>query len=179
MLICEVQQTSNLGQSVMPDDQNGDALPEEVWDANISAALDELRPDYQPRPTPGLFRELAANRYAMCCAGPYFALEHWWLTEPHAEPSHRERFVTLSNVGSTVRICYGNQEELLARGESCILPAAIGDVHILPDGLAELVVCFVPELHHDVIEPLRRAGYSDEAIASLGEVPVVASTSRL
>jgi mannose-6-phosphate isomerase len=60
-LIFEVQQTSNLGQSVMPDDQNGNALPVEVWDANINAALDEIHTDYQPCPTAGPFRERRAN----------------------------------------------------------------------------------------------------------------------
>jgi mannose-6-phosphate isomerase len=162
----------------MPNDQNGNALPVEVWDANINAALDELRMDYQPRPTAGLSLERGANRYAVSCAGLHFALERWSLIEPHVEPSHPQRFLTLSNVGSTVRICYGDQEELLARGESCILPAAIGEVRLVPLGTAELIVCYVPELQRDVIEPLRRAGHSDKAICLLGEIPVEALISQ-
>lgn len=90
-LIFEVQQTSNLGRTVMPNDQNGNALPVEVWDANINAALDELRMDYQPRPTAGLSLERGANRYAVSCAGLHFALERWSLIEPHVEPSHPQR----------------------------------------------------------------------------------------
>ncbi len=177
-LIVEVQQTSDLGQSVMPDDGNGNALPVDVWEANINAALDQLRTHYQPRPTTGLLREEGANRYTVCCAGPHFTLEHWSLTEPHREPAQRERFRTLSNVGSPVRLLYGSHEELLARGESCVLPAALGEVRIVPRETADLIVCYVPELQRDVIEPLRRAGHSDEAMCSLGELPVAALTRQ-
>lgn len=177
-LIFEVQQTSNLGQNVMPDDQHGSALPVVVWEANINAALDELRTDYQPRPSAGLVRKHGANRYTVCCAGPHFALERWSLTEPHVEPSHPWHFLTLSNVGDTVRIRYGDNEELLARGESCILPAVIGKVQIVPHRTADLIVSYVPDLQRDVVEPLRRAGHSNEAIRSLGEIPVEALTAQ-
>src|SRR3712207_5160189 len=42
-LIFEVQQTSDLGQSVMPTDLYGNPLPKGEWEENINAALDELR----------------------------------------------------------------------------------------------------------------------------------------
>ncbi|MGB3634911.1 MAG: type I phosphomannose isomerase catalytic subunit, partial [Rubrobacteraceae bacterium] len=48
-LVFEVQQTSDLGQFVMPEDLYGNRLPEEEWDANIEATLDELKKDYEPR----------------------------------------------------------------------------------------------------------------------------------
>ena len=53
-LILEVQQTSDLGQFVMPFDLYGNRLDEEEWDANIEATLDELKTDILPRPNPGL-----------------------------------------------------------------------------------------------------------------------------
>ena len=56
-LILEVQQTSDLGQFVMPFDLYGNRLDEEEWDANIEATLDELKTDYLPRPNPGLVLE--------------------------------------------------------------------------------------------------------------------------
>ena len=98
-LILEVQQTSDLGQFVMPFDLYGNRLDEEEWDANIEATLDELKTDFLPRPNPGLVLEDDANRRVLCCAGPHFALERWTLTEPHTEPAHPRRFFTLSNVG--------------------------------------------------------------------------------
>ncbi len=53
-LIFEVQQTSDLGQSVMPTDLYGNRLSEEQWRANIDATLAELKTDYLPAPNPGL-----------------------------------------------------------------------------------------------------------------------------
>ena len=173
-LVFEVQQTSDLGQFVTPDDLYGNRLDEESWEANINAALDELRTDYHPRPNPGLVLEDGPNRRTLGCAGPYFALERWTLSEAHVEPSHPERCLTLSNVGEGVRLEYGGGEEALARGESCVLPAAIGEVRVVPgeSGGASLVACYVPDLARDVVTPLRELGYSETEIQSLGEIPL-------
>lgn len=171
-LVFEVQQTSDLGQFVTPEGLYGEPLDEETWEANIEAALDELRPDYRPRPNPGLVLESRPNRRVLCCAGPYFALERWTLTEPYAEPAHPERCLTLSNVGDTARIEYVGGVESLERGESCILPAAIGEVRIVPGGESSLISCYVPNLERDIVAPLREAGYPDEEIRALGEIDV-------
>jgi mannose-6-phosphate isomerase len=172
-LILEVQQTSDLGQFVMPFDLYGNRLEEEEWDANIEATLDELKTDYLPHPNPGLVLEDAANRRVLCCAGPHFALEHWTLAETHTEPSHPRRFLTLSNVGEEpVELAYEGGSEALGRAESCVLPAAIGEVRIIPTREASLVACYVPDLESDVIGPLREAGYPDEEIRALGEVGI-------
>nr|MDQ3317234.1 mannose-6-phosphate isomerase [Actinomycetota bacterium] len=110
----------------------------------------------------------------LCCAGPHFALERWTLTQTRVEPSHPRRSLTLSNVGDPVRIDYEDGTETLGRAQSCILPAAIGEVSVTPGeaGEASLVACYVPDLDLDVLGPLREAGYSDEEIRTLGEVDV-------
>lgn len=170
-LILEVQQTSDLGQFVMPDDLYGNPLDEDTWEANIQATLDELKTDYLPRPNPGLALENGPNQRRVCCAGPYFALERWNFSEPYTEPSHPWRCVTLSNVGDDVTLEYAGGVEALGRAESCVLPAAIGEVRVLPGGEeADLVACYVPDLDRDVVLPLREAGHSDEEIRTLGEV---------
>jgi mannose-6-phosphate isomerase len=172
-LIAEVQQTSDLGQFVMPEDLYGNRLGEGEWDANIEATLDELKTDFMPRPNPGLALEGDANRRVLCCAGPHFALERWNLKGPHTEPAHPRRFVTLSNVGeSGVEVEYEGGTERLGRAESCILPAAIGEARVVPDGEASVVACYVPDPKEDVVGPLREAGHTDEEIRSLGEVDV-------
>src|SRR5215203_4946771 len=90
---------------------------------------------------------------------PYFALEHWTLTETHTEPSHLRRFLTLSNVGGgPVELAYEGGSVTLGLAESCILPAAIGEVRV-GTGEASLVACYVPDLERDVISPLRETGY--------------------
>lgn len=174
-LIFEVQQTSDLGQSVMPEDLYGNPLDEETWEANIDAALDELRTHYQPLPNPGLALEdgpAAINRRILCCVGPYFALERWTLREPYTEPPHPQRFLTLSNVGDPVSLEYAGGTEHLEHAESCILPAATGEVRLAPEGEASLIVCYVPNLEEDIVALLRGAGHSDEEIRALGEIAV-------
>ena len=176
ILIAEIQQTSDLGQFVTPTDLYGERLDEETWDANINAALDELKTNYLPLPNEGLpieGDEPSPNRRVMGCAGPYFALERWTLTEPYIEPSHPRRCLLLSNVGEgAVTLEYGSGTEVLGRAESCVLPAAIGEVRVVPDAgeEASLVACYVPDLGTDVVGPLRGAGHTDEEIAALGEV---------
>ena len=171
-LVFEVQQTSDLGQFVMPEDLYGNRLDEEEWNANIEATLDELKTDYRPRPNPGLVLEDGVNHRVLCCAGPHFALERWTLREAYAEPSHPRRCTTFSCVGGTVDIECDDGAEQLESGESCILPAAIGEVNVVPEGEAGLVVCYVPDLEREVISPLRVAGCTDEEIGALGEVDV-------
>jgi len=171
-LIFEIQQTSDLGQNVMPEDLYGRRLSEDEWNANITATLAELKTDFLPHPNPGLARTAGANRYRVGCASHHFALERWSLAERHHEPAHSERCLTISNVGDQVRIEFADGTETLSRAESCVIPAALGEFEIVPEGTSDLIVCYVPVLGRDVVKPLRDAGYSDEAIAALGEVPI-------
>ena len=174
-LIFEIQQTSDLGQSVMPADLYGNQHSPEQWDANIEAALAELRREPLPRPHPGLARPSPepGNRLVIGAAGPYFALERWTLSEPHVEPGRPDRALLLTNVGEPVRLSFDGGEETLERAESCILPAALGEVTIQPTSDdSSLIACYLPDLERDVIGPLRAAGHGDEQIRALGEVAV-------
>lgn len=173
-LVFEVQQTSDLGQMVMPTDLYGNRHSEEQWHANIHATLDELKNHYHPVPNPGLEICEGRNSRRICCAGPYFALERWTLVEPITEASHPHRCTTLSNIseqaGDRVHLVYNGGTEILHPGESCILPAAIGDVQISPDREAILIACYLPRFPEDVVEPLQQAGYNHEQIQALGEI---------
>ena len=173
-LVFEVQQTSDLGQFVTPTSLYGERLDDETWRSNIEAALDELRPDYLPRPNPGLVLQDGENRRVFGCAGPHFVLERWTLTEPLTEPSHPYRCLTLSNVGGPALIEYEGGTETLGSGESCVLPAVIGEVRVAPHEVSEasLISCYIPDLERDVVAPLREAGYSDEEIRALGKVGI-------
>ncbi|MBW4607842.1 MAG: class I mannose-6-phosphate isomerase [Hassallia sp. WJT32-NPBG1] len=175
-LIFEVEQTSDLAEDVMPSDMQGNSRSEDEWEKCINATLDELRTHYQPRPNAGLLLREGANRYVLTCAGPYFALERWTLTEAHIEPDHPWRCMTISNVATPVRIEYRGGSETLATGESCIIPAALSGVRIVPtqpqEGAASLIVCYVPDLERDIVTPLRKVGHSDEEIRALGEVGI-------
>ncbi len=171
-LIFEIQQTSDLTQTVMPVDLYGRRLTDDEWDANIEATLAELKTDFLPRPIPGLEWTLGDNRYRVGCASKHFALERWTLNETRTESAHQGRCLTISNVGDTVRIDHAGGREVLDRGESCVIPAALSEYSIVPERVGDLVVCYVPDLGRDVVQPLRDAGHADDAIAALGDVPI-------
>lgn len=169
-LVFEVQQTSDLGQTVMPTGLYGNPLLEATWEANIREVLDELRTHYQPEPNPGLTIEEGENLRIIGCAGPHFALERWKLNGPRREPSHPRRCLVLTNVGESVRLEHAGGAEQLGRAESCVLPAAIGEVRVVPQNRSDLIACYVPDLEQDIIQPLRTAGYGPDEIGRLGEV---------
>ncbi len=174
-LIFEIQQTSDLAQSVMPTDLAGNRLADDVWDRNIAATLAELKTDYLPVPHAGLKKlNLAANgnRFVVGAAGPHFALERWSLVAPHREPARPERCLTLTNLGDSVSIAFEGGVTTLGRAESCILPAAMGAFTLVPDSPTALVVCYLPDLRRDIVAPLMEAGHAADAIAALGEVAV-------
>lgn len=152
----------------MPTDLYGNRLSEAEWDAAIERTLAELKTDYLPKPHPGLAIEQEGNRYVVGAAGRYFALERWGLTNAHAEPAQPARCLTLSNVGDPVTIRYAGGDETLGRAESCILPAAIGEVTIVPSATADLIVCYVPDLGRDVVSRLLAQGYDRKRIEALG-----------
>lgn len=168
-LIFEIQQTSDLAQNVMPVDLQGNHYPPAVWDANIAQTLAELKRDYLPVPNPGLPIRRGSNSYRFGCAGPHFALERWSLRETHTEPEHLDRCLTISSAGDPIDIHYRGGSLTLDRARSCVIPAALGEFTIEPSGIADLIVCYVPDLARDVVAPLRAAGYSAEQIAALGE----------
>ena len=172
-LIFEIQQTSDLVQNVMPTDLYGRAHSPADWDAAIRDALTELKTDYLPKPNIGLgvtFPEGRARYGAVCKA---FALERWQLDEAVTHDLDGRRCSLISNVGAPIGLRFDGGEEDLQSGESCILPAALGEVEIIPtseDEGADLVYCYVPDREIDVIEPLQDAGFTDEDIATLGHV---------
>jgi mannose-6-phosphate isomerase len=170
-LIFEVQQTSDLAQTVMPTDLYGTRLDDARWRANIAETLDELRRDVVPRPNPGLELEAGANRRTLGCAGPHFALERWALSRAHVVTAGPRRCTTLTNLGEPATLHWSGGRERLGRAESCILPAALERVEVTPGGDGDLVACYLPDLERDVLEPLLARGHDREAIAALGELP--------
>ncbi|MBC1224002.1 mannose-6-phosphate isomerase [Nostoc sp. UCD121] len=41
-----------------------------------------------------------------------------------------------------------------------------------PEGGTSLIACYVPDLEHDIVMPLRSLGHSDDEIRALGEVGI-------
>ena len=167
-LIYEVQQTSDLGNDVMPHDLFKNKRSEEEWDKHIYETLDELKTDFLPKPNKGLVIQEDSGEKKICCASKYFVLEHWLLNNDKTI-SNFNKFINLTNLGQTIEIQHPQGSELLRKGESCIVPAAVPEFTIITDN-ASLLVSYLPGLEAEVIKPLLIAGYSAEQISSLGEL---------
>jgi mannose-6-phosphate isomerase len=146
MLILEVQQTSDLGASVMPHDVYGRRLTREAWIANIHETLDLLTSDAQPRPNPGVVVMEGPLRRSTGCVDPNFVLERWSFPgEIRAQPGEGA-CATLTNLGAPIEIEHAQGRARLERASSCVLPAAIGAVVLRVEDSqpADLVVCRLP-----------------------------------
>jgi mannose-6-phosphate isomerase len=152
-LIFEIQQTSDLASDVMPADVYGVRRTDEEWEQTIEATLSQLKTDYLPAPFAGIETVEGGNRVRLGCACKHFALERWTLTGPRAFDG-LTGVRTVSNVGDPVTIEHEHGVTELARGESCVLPAAIGPHRFRPgESGGDLIVCQIPDLTSPIYAP--------------------------
>ena len=104
------------------------------------------------------------NRRTFLFACRYFALERLDLGEAATLRPEGERFYVLSCIEGNCHVSGGGQEVLLRPGLTCLVPAEVDEVVLGPEGRAALLKAYVPDLGRDVVEPLRAAGVSDDAI---------------
>jgi len=143
-LIVEVQQTSDLSESVMPDDVFGRPLAPEAWTGGIERALAIATSDARPRPDAGVVVASGHLRRTVGCRGRRFVLERWALVGPATAAPGEGGFATLTNLGDPLDVEHARGVVTLARAASCLLPAALGEVRLAPRGTGDLVVCFEP-----------------------------------
>lgn len=171
-LVYEIQQTSDLGQNVMPHDLFGNPYSEAIWHSNIEAVLEELEWAPQPKPTPGLKIISANTSRTLLAAGPYFALERFTLNGEMNYKFERARIVT--NLGAPLTIISNQAHYILHAGQTCLLPAGLKsidfhcDLHAPRSG--DFLISYVPDLQSDVIRPLQQAGFCHDEILALGEI---------
>ncbi len=143
-LIVEVQQTSDLSESVMPDDVYGRPLAADAWTAGLERALAIATSDACPRPQPGIAVADGALRRAVGCRSERFVLERWTLSAAATVAPGEGGFVTLTNLGDAVDVEHPAGVVTLPRATSCLLPATLGEVGLHPSGHGDLVACFEP-----------------------------------
>ncbi len=85
----------------------------------------------------------------LCCAGPYFALERWQIKVPYEYT--RKGVIILSNIGPPTGVRYKYGEEKLPEAQSVLLPAALGEIELLP---GEYLAGYLPHLEADLKIPL-------------------------
>ena len=72
-------------------------------------------------------------------------------------------------LGPKAVVTCGSGEHVLLNGEVVLIPASVGRYEITAN--APVLLYYVPDLASDIVEPLRAAGHSDDAIVRLGGDP--------
>lgn len=166
VLFYEIMQNSDVYIGLQKPDT---ALPSTEREARIQSMLEgiHLEADYVCKTSPVTLRE-GTNRRTFILACQYFAMERLDLTMPYVLNCDGERFLVLTQIEGTSTVVWSKQREVLRTGQSCLLPATLGSVTLEPSAGCALLKAYVPDLVHNVVVPLRRAGIADAAIAGLG-----------
>lgn len=143
--------------------------PREVREERARIALEgiHLEDGFDCQTSPVTVVE-GANRRTFVLACEYFALERLDLAAPYPLECDGSRFYVLSQIEGRSTVVHAGQRETLLPGQSCLLPANLGQVILEPEGQASLLKAYVPDLERNIVAPLRGAGIADEAIIALG-----------
>lgn len=170
-LVYEIEQTSDLQEHAMRHRmEDGSALGDDQWRANIDALLAQWRPDPRPDFVPGLRLPVGDGvDRVFLCAGPHFALERWRVRAGAVLDRPFDTAHVLSNAGAPVSFDLGDDRtrEELGRARTALLPAALGRVRV--HGPADVLAGYLPDLTRDVRRPLSAAGYGPAVVSALGE----------
>lgn len=108
------------------------------------------------------------NRRTICAAHGDLLLERWKISHPLGLALNPQRWRYVTNLVDPVALNWPGGSTFLGRMESRFLPAGVGHITVVPDGLGYVLVGTMPDLIEDVVGPLRRAGYERSAIRALG-----------
>jgi mannose-6-phosphate isomerase len=167
ILLYEVQQRSEITYRLYDWGRVGpDGRPRPL---HIEKAIAAIRfPQPPPRTTPALRVATPDGARIFLAACRYFALVA--LEGMIEDTTDGESFAALSVVNGTARLWWQGGEEQIARGETVVLPAGLGAYRLAISPGGRVLRSTVPDLAHDVIAPLRAAGYQPAEISALGAV---------
>jgi mannose-6-phosphate isomerase len=165
VLFYEIMQNSDVIIGLRP--AGGDLTPAEK-EAKVRRALEgiHIEDGFECKSVPLTLVE-GANRRTFVFACTYFVLERLDLVDPYTIDCDGDRFYVLSQIKGASTIVHGANRVPMRAGYTCLLPADLGEVAIVPDGSCALLKAYLPDLRRNVIAPLREAGFAGEDIAAL------------
>jgi mannose-6-phosphate isomerase len=108
-------------------------------------------------------------KIAFLVACPYFALTKYFEFCGVVDLDLHDHFQVLTCMKGEVKVSFNSIGYSLCLGESMLLPAVCKKVQLEEvEGEAELVASFIPRIEQEIVNPLKRAGYSEVEIQQLG-----------
>jgi mannose-6-phosphate isomerase len=141
IMLFEIQQTSDLTYRVY-DYNRRDALGK-LRELHIEKSLDVI--DYAttgPAIVPPVILGESRQRLVACS---YFVMDRWQIGDPIITSTSPASFEILTVVEGIVRLTSTHGELHLRRGESCVLPANLGEYTLAGHPEAVVLACSVPE----------------------------------
>lgn len=167
IILYEIQQYSDVTFRLYDWDRLDDSgKPRETHLEQGRAVLDTTPPTHH-HSAPLALDERGERTILTACR--YFALELLQPRGPLPAALDGGTFHLLAVLSGAVTIaCPGADPVEAGVGQSVLIPALVADYLLTPTGDCRLLRSTVPDLHADVIAPLRSRGIRDEQIAQLG-----------
>ncbi len=165
VVIYEIQQSSDITYRLYDWDRPASAG--RALHLEQSADVSDYTPYALHTTKPIALGILGAQRQLLC-ACRYFAAERLDLQQEVTEHTrgHSPHLLTMLSGSGDVQVDETTVE--IVAGDSVVVPAATGSYTLKPQVGLTLIKSYVPDLAHDVVEPLRAHGVNSEAIAQLG-----------
>jgi len=166
LLFYEIMQNSDINIGLRPARGAGEptAIEEKARQALRAVHFED---DFDCRTQP-VTLPCGDNRRTFLIVCQHFALERLDLAAPYALAMDGDHFKVVTVIDGSAAVGYANGTEHLANGQSCLLPANLGEVTIQPQREAALLLAYVPDLETDIAAPLRSRGVEGPAIRGLG-----------
>ena len=164
IVLFEIQQKSDLTYRVY-DYGRRDAKTGQPRELHIEKSLDVMDYEPSPRGTVPPLKFGAGRELLIACS--LFALERWTLDREQTRVTDAGTFEIWTAIAGGARLQWADGELTLAKGRSVVLPAALGNYALLPDGAdqPQLLRAYVPDLERDLVSPLEAQGIDDAQIA--------------
>ena len=172
VMIYELQQSSDITYRLYDWDRKP-APGEPVRELHIDkgAAVADRDPITQHKVQPVLLAEdWGTRRVFVACR--YFVGEALHVQRTAQFDTHTRSFHILTVLSGAATVQAGSHRSHISKGESILIPASVNSYSLAPESdSVDAILAYVPDLHIDVIEPLRQRGIADETIIQLGGDP--------
>jgi len=163
ILLYEIQQKSDITYRLY-DYGRKDARTGRPRELHVARSLDVL--DFMP-PDRGLLAPLVLGPGRdLLVACQYFALERWQADEPRTLVTDPGTFEILTVIDGSLDVQWAGGALALHR-QSTVLPAGLGEYTLRPRDGCRWLRAYVPDLAAGLVEPLRTAGYGEDAIYAI------------
>lgn len=140
ILLFEIQQSSDLTYRLYDFGRRDAAGRLRELHVDKALAVLRLEPGEAAKVSP---QPLGPRKTRLVAVEP-FAMERWEVSDGQAERTTPDSVEILTVIAGEVVLEVGDRREIMARGESVVLPAALGSYHL--SGKGTLLRCYVPRL---------------------------------